>query len=240
MGYLQEIGAWTQQEVARRRETRPFAGALHEPGRVKVIAEIKRASPSEGPIVPGADAAEVARRYEAGGAAAISVLTSARDFAGSLLDLARVRQVTDLPLLAKDFFVDPYQVVEARAHGADAILVLLALVEDDLARDLIQAAEDHQMDVLCEVHNEAELRRALDLGCPVIGVNARDLGTLSVDPTDQRRLLGAVPPGYVAVAESGVRSRADLDAAGAAGASAALVGTALMRDPALLEELTRA
>lgn len=240
MGYLQEIGAWTQQEVARRRETRPFAGALHEPGRVKVIAEIKRASPSEGPIAPGADAAEVARRYEAGGAAAISVLTSARDFAGSLLDLARVRQVTDLPLLAKDFFVDPYQVVEARAHGADAILVLLALVEDDLARDLIQAAEDHQMDVLCEVHDEAELRRALDLGCPVIGVNARDLGTLSVDPTDQRRLLGAVPPGYVAVAESGVRSRADLDAAGAAGASAALVGTALMRDPALLEELTRA
>jgi len=240
MGYLQEIGAWTQQEVARRRETRPFAGALHEPGRVKVIAEIKRASPSEGPIAPGADAAEVARRYEAGGAAAISVLTSARDFAGSLLDLARVRQVTDLPLLAKDFFVDPYQVVEARAHGADAILVLLALVADDLARDLIQAAEDHQMDVLCEVHDEAELRRALDLGCPVIGVNARDLGTLSVDPTDQRRLLGAVPPGYVAVAESGVRSRADLDAAGAAGASAALVGTALMRDPALLEELTRA
>ncbi|MFM7246480.1 MAG: indole-3-glycerol phosphate synthase TrpC [Actinomycetota bacterium] len=240
MGYLQEIGAWTQQEVARRRETRPFAGALHEPGRVKVIAEIKRASPSEGPIAPGADAAEVARRYEAGGAAAISVLTSARDFAGSLLDLARVRQVTDLPLLAKDFFVDPYQVVEARAHGADAILVLLALVEDDLARDLIQAAEDHQMDVLCEVHDEAELRRALDLGCPLIGVNARDLGTLSVDPTDQRRLLGAVPPGYVAVAESGVRSRADLDAAGAAGASAALVGTALMRDPELLEELTRA
>lgn len=239
MGYLQEIGAWTQQEVARRRETRPFAGALHEPGRVRVIAEIKRASPSEGPIAPGADAAEVARRYEAGGAAAISVLTSARDFAGSLLDLARVRAVTDLPLLAKDFFVDPYQVVEARAHGADAILVLLALVEDDLAQDLIQAAEDHQMDVLCEVHNEAELRRALDLGCPLIGVNARDLGTLTVDPTDQRRLLGAVPAGYVAVAESGVASRADLDAAGAAGASAALVGTALMRDPALLEELTR-
>jgi indole-3-glycerol phosphate synthase len=239
MGYLQEIGAWTQQEVARRRETRPFAGALHEPGRVKVIAEIKRASPSEGPIAPGADAAEVARRYEAGGAAAISVLTSARDFAGSLLDLARVRAVTDLPLLAKDFFIDPYQVVEARAHGADAILVLLALVEDDLAQDLIQAAEDHQMDVLCEVHNEAELRRALDLGCPLIGVNARDLATLSVTPSDQRRLLGAVPPGYIAVAESGVASRADLDAAGAAGASAALVGTALMRDPALLEELTR-
>ena len=239
MSYLQEIGAWTQREVARRRETRPFAGALHEPGRVKVIAEIKRASPSEGPIAPDADAAEVARRYEAGGAAAISVLTSGRDFAGSLLDLARVRQVTDLPLLCKDFFIDPYQVVEARAHGADAILVLLALVEDSLAVDLIQAAEDHQMDALVEVHDEAELRRALDLGAPLIGVNARNLGSLQVEPTDQRRLLGAVPQGYVTVAESGIASRADLDAAGQAGASAALVGTALMRDPALLEELTR-
>ncbi len=239
MGYLQEIGAWTQREVERRRETRPFAGALHEPGRVKVIAEIKRASPSEGPIAPNADATEVARRYEAGGAAAISVLTSGKDFAGSLLDLARVRQVTDLPLLCKDFFVDPYQVVEARAHGADAILVLLALVDDHLAQDLIQAAEDHQMDVLCEVHDEAELRRALDLGCPLIGVNARNLSTLSVEPTDQRRLLGAIPAGYIGVAESGVSTRADLDAAGAAGASAALVGTALMRNPDLLTELTR-
>ena len=239
MSYLQEIGAWTQREVARRRETRPFAGALHKPGRVQVIAEIKRASPSEGPIAPDADAAEVARRYEAGGAAAISVLTSGRDFAGSLLDLARVRQVTDLPLLCKDFFIDPYQVVEARAHGADAILVLLALVEDSLAVDLIQAAEDHQMDALVEVHDEAELRRALDLGAPLIGVNARNLGSLQVEPTDQRRLLGAVPAGYVTVAESGIASRADLDAAGQAGASAALVGTALMRNPELLEELTR-
>jgi indole-3-glycerol phosphate synthase len=239
MGYLQEIGAWTQREVARRRETRPFAGALHQPGRVRVIAEIKRASPSEGPIAPDADAAEVARRYEAGGAAAISVLTSGRDFAGSLLDLERVRAVTDLPLLAKDFFVDPYQVVEARAHGADAILVLLALVEDSLAADLIQAAEDHQMDVLCEVHDEAELARALALGCPLIGVNARNLGTLGVEPTAQRRLLQSVPAGFVTVAESGIASRADLDAAGEAGASAALVGTALMRNPALLEELTR-
>ncbi len=238
MGYLQEIGAWTQQEVARRRQTRPFAGALHEPGRVKVIAEIKRASPSEGPIAPSADAAEVARRYDADGAAAISVLTSAKDFAGSLLDLARVRQVTDLPLLCKDFMVDPYQVVEARAHGADAILVILALVEDSLARDLIQAAEDHEMDVLCEVHDEEELRRALVLGCPVIGVNARNLQTLKVDPTLQRQLLGSVPAGFVSVAESGVASRADLDAAGAAGASAALVGSALMRNPDLLRELT--
>jgi indole-3-glycerol phosphate synthase len=239
MGYLQEIGAWTHREVTRRRETRPFAGALHAPGTVRVIAEIKRASPSEGPIAPDADAAEIARRYAADGAAAISVLTSARDFGGSLIDLARVREVTDLPLLAKDFFVDPYQVGEARAYGADAILLLLALVEDSLALELIQAAEDHQMDVLCEVHDEGELARALTLGCPLIGVNARDLGSLAVDPEVQRKLLRSVPKGFVAVAESGVRSRADLDAAAAAGASAALVGTALMRNPDLLEELTR-
>jgi indole-3-glycerol phosphate synthase len=239
MGYLQEIGAWTQEQVTRRRETRPFAGALHVPGSVRVIAEIKRASPSEGPIAPDADAAEVARRYEAGGAAAISVLTSARDFGGSLIDLARVREATELPLLAKDFFVDPYQVVEARAHGADAILLLLALVEDDLAEELIRAAEDHAMDVLCEVHSAEELARALALSCPLIGVNARDLVSLDVDPSLQRKLLGSVPRGFVSVAESGIRSRADLDAAGAAGASAALIGTALMRDPDLLEELTR-
>ena len=227
MGYLQEIGAWTHREVARRRETRPFAGALHEEGRVRVIAEIKRASPSEGPIAPSADAADVARHYEAGGAAAISVLTSPKDFAGSLLDLC------------KDFFVDPYQVGEARAHGADAILVLLALVDDSLAADLIQAAEDHQMDVLCEVHDEAELARALALGCPLIGVNARNLATLTVEPILQRTLLSSVPKGFIAVAESGVTNRADLDAAGKAGASAALVGTAIMRNPELLVELTR-
>ncbi|MSO47696.1 MAG: indole-3-glycerol-phosphate synthase [Thermoleophilia bacterium] len=239
MGYLQEIGAWTHREVARRRETRPLAGALYEEGRVRVIAEIKRASPSEGPIAPSADAADVARHYEAGGAAAISVLTSPRDFAGSLLDLACVRAVTDLPLLCKDFFVDPYQVGEARAHGADAILVLLALVDDSLAADLIQAAEDHQMDVLCEVHDEAELARALALGCPLIGINARNLATLTVEPILQRTLLSSVPKGFIAVAESGVTNRADLDAAGKAGASAALVGTALMRNPDLLLELTR-
>lgn len=239
MGYLQEIGAWTHNEVARRRETRPFAGALHVPGQTQIIAEIKRASPSEGPIAPLADAAEVARHYEAGGAAAISVLTSPKDFAGSLLDLARVRDVTKLPLLAKDFFVDPYQVVEARAHGADAILVILALVDDALAQDLMQAAEDHQMDVLCEVHDEAELARALALGCPVIGVNARNLATLKIDPILQRKLLAAIPTGFVSVAESGVTNRAELEAAAKAGASAALVGTALMRNPSLLTELTR-
>jgi indole-3-glycerol phosphate synthase len=237
--YLGDIGAWTQGEVARRRRTRPF-GAAFPGGRLGVIAEIKRASPSEGPIAPDADPVAIAKAYEAGGATAISVLTSRRDFGGSLVDLERVREAVDLPLLCKDFIVDPYQVLEARTHGADAVLVILALVEDDLAQDLIQAAEDLEMDVLCEVHDVAELRRALDLGAPIIGVNARDLGTMTVDRAAQRDLLRSIPAGFVAVAESGIATPAHAKEAYAAGASAVLVGTALMRQPALLEELVRA
>jgi indole-3-glycerol phosphate synthase len=217
--YLSDIGAWTHSEVMRRRTTRPF-GAAFPQGRLGVIAEIKRASPSEGPIAPDIDPVAVAKAYEAGGASAISVLTSRRDFGGSL--------------------VDPYQVLEARTHGADAVLVIMALVEDALAQALMQAAEDLEMDVLCEVHDIADLRRALDLGAPVIGVNARDLGTLEVNRTTQRELIRSVPPGFVVVAESGIASPADAKAAQAAGAAGILVGTALMRDPGLLEELVRA
>ena len=237
--YLADIGAWTHSEVMRRRTTRPF-GAAFPAGRLGVIAEIKRASPSEGPIAPDVDPVAVAKAYEAGGASAISVLTSGRDFGGSLVDLERVRGAVDLPLLCKDFMVDPYQVLEARTHGADAVLVIMALVEDELAQAIMQAAEDLEMDVLCEVHDIADLRRALDLGAPIIGVNARDLATLQVSRTAQRELIRSVPPGFVVVAESGITSPADAKAAQAAGASGVLVGTALMRDPALLEELVRA
>jgi indole-3-glycerol phosphate synthase len=236
--YLTDIGTWTQGEVARRRTTRSFGAALAG-SRLSVIAEIKRASPSEGAIAPEASPIPIAKSYEAGGAAAISVLTSRRDFGGSLADLEAVRGAVDLPLLAKDFFVDPWQVVEARTHGADAILLILALVDDVLAGDLIQAAEDHDMDVLCEVHTVAELRRALDLACPIIGVNARDLATLKVDADAGTKLLRAVPHGFLTVAESGIRSAGDARAARDAGAAAVLVGTALMRDPSLLEALVR-
>jgi indole-3-glycerol phosphate synthase len=145
----------------------------------------------------------------------------------------------DVPLLCKDFFVDPWQVVEARAHGADAILVIMALVRDDLAQALAQQAEDLEMDVLCEVHTEGELRRALDLAFPIIGVNARDLDTLEVDVERQRRILRAVPPAFVRVAESGVTTREDALKAKETGAHAALVGTALMRNPGLLQEIVR-
>ena len=237
--YLTDIGAWTRGEVSRRRTTRPFGAAFPE-GRLGVIAEIKRASPSEGTIAPDVDPVAIAKAYEAGGATAISVLTSRRDFGGSLVDLERVREAVDVPLLCKDFIVDPYQVLEARTHGADAVLLIMALVEDDLAQDIMQTAEEHDMDVLCEVHDIADLRRALDLGAPIIGVNARNLQTLEVDRRAQRELLRSVPPGFVVVAESGITSPADAKAAYAAGALGVLVGTALMRDPGLLEELVRA
>jgi indole-3-glycerol phosphate synthase len=142
-----------------------------------------------------------------------------------------------VPLLAKDFYVDPWQVIEARTHGADAILVILAMVEDGLALELQQQAEDLDMDVLCEVHSEDELRRALTLGFPVVGANARNLDTLEVNRAQGHDLLRAIPRGYVRVAESGIASKEDALAAKAAGANAALVGTALMRDPGLIQEL---
>jgi indole-3-glycerol phosphate synthase len=236
VGYLQDIGNWTAGEVARRREIRHFAGAIAGED-FSIIAEVKRASPSQGAIARDANPVAIAKAYEAAGAAAISVLTSERDFGGTLADLEAVRKAVDVPLLAKDFFVDPWQVIEARTHGADAILIILALVEDGLAEELQQQAEDLDMDVLCEVHTEDELRRALSLGFPLIGINSRNLDTLEVDPVAGQQLLRAVPPAYVRVAESGISSKGDALAAKAAGANAALVGTALMRDPGLIQEL---
>jgi indole-3-glycerol phosphate synthase len=237
--YLHDIAAWTAGEVARRRQTRSFLEAIGRED-LSVIAEFKRASPSQGEISTAADPAETARAYVEAGAAAISVLTSGRDFHGSLADLGAVRAAVDVPVLAKDFFVSTWQVTEARAHGADAILLIVSLVDDELARDLITVAEELDMDVLCEVHSADDLRRALELGCPIIGVNARNLSTLTVDPPMQRRILEMVPPGYVTIAESGIASAADARAARQAGARALLVGTSIMRDPALLREIVAA
>jgi indole-3-glycerol phosphate synthase len=237
MGYLEDIGRWTAGEVARRRETRHFAAAIAGEG-LSIIAELKRASPSQGTILRDANPVAIAKAYEAGGAAAISVLTSERDFGGTLADLEAVRRAVDVPLLCKDFFVDPWQVVEARTHGADAILVIMALVTDELALELQQQADDLEMDVLCEVHDEEQLRRALSLGFPIVGVNARDLETMQVDRAAALKLLRSIPAGYVRIAESGIDSRAAATAARDAGANACLVGTALMREPGLLQELT--
>jgi indole-3-glycerol phosphate synthase len=234
-GYLTRLGGDIRRDAPA--PARGFADALAAGPAVTVIAEIKRASPSQGAIAPGADVAETARAYAAGGAAAISVLCAERDFGGSLDDLAAARRVVDLPAIAKDFTVFPEQVAAQRLAGADAILVILAMVSDDEARRLLQSAELLGMDALVETHSAEEVERALTLEAAVVGVNARDLDTLAVHRERQLELVASLPDSVVRVAESGISSRADVEAARDAGADAVLVGTALMRAPGLLAEL---
>lgn len=206
---------------------------------IAVIAEVKRASPSAGAIA-ARDAGEQARTYERAGAAAISVLTEGRHFAGSLDDLRAVRAAVGVPVLRKDFVVAPAQLLEARAYGADAALLIAAALDDAELRDLLQAAADLGLSPLVETHSERDLERALATDAEVIGVNARDLETLEVDPTTALARLGLIPEDRVAVLESGIAERRHVEAAAAAGARAVLVGEALMRadDPgAKLREL---
>jgi indole-3-glycerol phosphate synthase len=234
-GYLTRLGGDIRRDAPE--PARGFADALAAGPAVTVIAEIKRASPSQGAIAPGADVGETARAYAAGGAAAMSVLCAERDFGGSLADLTAARRAAGLPAIAKDFTVFPEQVAAQRLAGADAILVILAMVSDDEARRLLQAAELLGMDALVETHSAAEIDRALTLGAGVVGVNARDLDTLAVDRERQLELVASLPDAVVRVAESGISSRADVEAARDAGADAVLVGTALMKAPGLLAEL---
>ncbi len=234
-GYLTRLGGDIRRDAPE--PARGFADALASGPAVTVIAEIKRASPSQGAIAPEADVASTARAYAAGGAAAMSVLCAQRDFGGSLDDLAAARRAAGLPAIAKDFTVFPEQVAAQRLAGADAILVILAMVSDDEARRLLQAAGLLGMDALVETHSADEVERALGLEAAVIGVNARDLDTLAVDRERQLELVASLPDSVVRVAESGVSSRADVEAARDAGADAVLVGTALMRAPGLLAEL---
>ncbi len=234
-GYLQALSGDIRRDPPE--PTRGFVEALTRGGHVAVIAEIKRSSPSQGQIAPGADVAETARRYEAGGAAALSVLCAERDFGGSPAHLEEARRQVSVPALAKDFTIFPEQVARQRIAGADAILVILAMVSDDEARRLIQTAELLGMDALVEVHDAAESERAAGLEPRMIGVNARDLDTLEIDRDRQLELVAALPSSVVRVAESGIGSRADVEEARDAGADAVLVGTALMRQPGLLAEL---
>jgi len=216
---------------ARARPTqRRLSRAIARPG-ARFILEIKKASPSAGNIAAGADVAALARGY-APVADALSVLTEPRHFGGSLDDLAVVRREFDGPILAKDFIVDVRQVVEARIAGADAVLVMLSLLDDAAVRDVIAEAERFAMDALVEVHDEAQLARALALGAPLIGINNRDLRDLSVDLSTTER-LARLAPGRLLVAESGIRDRADVDRL-APQVDGFLVGTSLMRaaDPA--------
>ena len=215
--------------------TRGFAAGLAKPG-VRIVAETKRASPSKGLIASAYDPAANVRRYEALGAAACSVLTEERFFLGSLADLRAARAATALPLLRKDFLFDAYQLFEARAAGADAVLLIAVLLPNTQLADLAAQAHALGLDVLAEAHDAEEVARLAGLGLRVIGVNARDLRTFRTDLAAVRGLLAQIPEGRLAVAESAIRSKADL---AATGARCALIGEALMRDPALLPELLK-
>ena len=203
--------------------------ALRRPG-LALIAEVKRASPSKGALATIADPAALAADYEAGGATAVSVLTERRRFEGSLADLDAVRKAVRIPVLRKDFMVEDYQLFEARAHGADLVLLIVAaLAQDDLVR-MQRIARDLGMTALVEVHDEDETRRAVDAGASVVGVNARNLKTLAVDAGTFGRLAPLIPDGCVKVAESGIGGPADAARFASEGADAVLVGEALVRD----------
>jgi len=209
----------------------PMPGIRSAEG-VAVIAEVKRSSPSKGALAEIPEPGVLARSYAAGGASAISVLTEERRFSGSLADLDEVRAAVRTPLLRKDFMVDAYQVTEARAHGADLILLIVAALDDALLHDLHAQARELGMTALVEVHDAAELDRALALDPALLGVNARNLKTLEVDPSTVTDLLPRVPAGVVGVAESGVSGPDDVAAYVRAGAGAVLVGEALVKDGA--------
>jgi indole-3-glycerol phosphate synthase len=255
---LDSIAAYKRDEVAARKRARGqgeierdakaapaprgFIAALeraHAPGRLALIAEIKKASPSKGLIRADFDPPALARAYERGGAACLSVLTDEPSFQGADAYLQAARAATALPCLRKEFLVDPWQVAESRALGADAILVILALADDSLAADLISESGRFGMDALVEVHDEAEMARAASLGATLIGVNNRDLRTFVTDLAVTERLARLAPANALLVTESGVFTPTDARRLEAAGARAMLVGESLMRQQDV-EAATRA
>ncbi len=244
---LAEIVAAKRAEVAERRARvseaelerqaqlaaatrRPFASPLVRGGRA-IIAEMKQASPSGGLLQPDYRPAEIARAYEAAGARALSVLTDGPFFRGSINHLQEARQATGLPVLRKDFLVDPYQVVESAAAGADAVLLIVAVLDAGALHELLHGATELGLDALVEVHTEEEADRAATLGAKLIGVNNRNLSTLAVDVETSLRLRPRLPADAISVSESGLRSREDLNRLEAAGYRAFLIGERLLTAP---------
>ena len=222
------------QEAARRQDApRDFAGALSGQG-IALIAEVKRASPSKGPLRPDLNASSLARTYRESGAAAVSVLTEPAYFQGSFADLEAARASSELPVLCKDFIIDRYQIWEARAHGADAVLLITAVLSQQELLDLQDAAHSLRMAALVEVHNQDDLDKALDCRPGVVGINNRNLADFSVDLGTTTSLRPLVPPGIPVVSESGIHTRDDVIALQKAGVQAILVGEALVTaaDPA--------
>lgn len=211
----------------------PLMDALRRP-EVAVIAEVKRRSPSKGDIARSLSAPDQAAAYHRGGAAAISVLTEPAHFAGSAADLEATRAAVPIPLLKKDFHLDEVQVIEARALGASALLLIARALDHGALRAMVRAAGDWSIEPLVEVRDEEELERALESGARVIGINNRDLETLAIDPATSERLIPLVPPDRIAIAESGVQSRGDVERLARCGADAVLVGSSISAaaDPA--------
>lgn len=220
------------------REGMPFSEALVRPG-LSVIAEHKRRSPSAGEIRKGSNVAEIVQAYERAGAAALSVLTEAFHFGGSLDDLAQARQASGLPILAKNFHLDPYQLYESAAHGADAILIVVASVSERRLRELHDEAHALDLDAVVEVHNEQELDQALAIDAEVIGINNRDLATFEIDVETTFELMADIPTGITIVAESGISNLEQIERLDDAGVDAVLIGQALMSAPDI-EEACRA
>ena len=244
---LRTIVAATERIIETRREAEPlavlerraaaatprgddFAAALSTPDRINVIAECKRRSPSKGVLAAAYDPVAIARRYESGGAAAISVLTEPTFFDGALEHLAAVRRAVSLPLIRKDFIVDDYQLFEACANGADAILLIVAALDQATLVRLQQRAWELGLAALVEVHDEEELARAADAGARIVGVNNRNLRTLAVDKEASYRLAMRMPEGAIPVSESGLQTRDDVDRLSSAGYEAFLIGERFMTD----------
>nr|WP_269811348.1 indole-3-glycerol phosphate synthase TrpC [Kineosporia rhizophila] len=217
-----------QERAAQLPSAKPAESVLRHGDTVKVIAEVKRSSPSKGSLAEIGDPAGLATEYESGGASVISVLTEKHRFGGSLEDLANVRAAVDVPVLRKDFVFTSYQVWEARATGADAILLIVAALEQEALVSLIERVQSVGMTPLVEVHDEEEVKRAVDAGATVIGVNARNLKTLEVDRNTFARLAPTIPSGIVRIAESGVRGPHDVLDYARSGAHAVLVGESLV------------
>ncbi len=218
-----------KERIPKVPAAKPFNAALKSGNNIRIIAEIKKASPSLGVIRKDFHPVEIARIYEAGGAAAISVLTDEKFFQGSLLYLTEVKKSVGLPVLRKDFIIDPYQIYEARAAGADAILLIAAMLSGDEIQDYLTLSGELGMECLVEVHSEEELKKVLQTNAHIIGVNNRNLATFVTDMTTTLRLRQMIPGGKTVVSESGIKTRGDVETLLKAGVGAILVGETLMK-----------
>lgn len=228
---LSDRAAEIERGAAAAPPARAFRAALAHAGTVSLIAECKRRSPGAGPIRPELDVVELTRGYERAGASALSVLTDTPYFGGSLDDLTTAKEATRIPVLRKDFTLDPLHLLEARAAGADAVLLIVRILSDDVLARLHRHALELGMAALVEVHDRSELERAMKLGAEIIGINNRDLATFSTDIATTITLLESVPDDVVIVSESGIRTRDDVLGLGAAGVDAVLVGESILAAP---------